>query len=461
MRKSFLLLVTAALGLGTLISCGGGKKGTDTGSGSGSGTDTSGGGDASVPVEEGKVTFYFELGEGSQAIPDYCAPYLTGKFADINAEAWPTAADKAVEMKLVSGSTTLYYGTIALDVEALAALPESDKPYDYQLTLGYTPDSGNPSTGVNWGFKSDVCSAGGDFDNPHFEIVDGKANLGTHKWEKVPGPVLLAENVTFEVKLAEPAPSYVKLFAPGAYLNNWKCDPKEDAMTPSEDRKTWSFTIPEIAANTYELKIIVEYADCAAFSWKLDALHGAKQADDPTKFTNYSLMILSTDSNKTIVTNDDFDGMTVAAVKETYGLDVNENYEIILDYKDFPDPATLTDVNVSLDITLDEAYTGTNVWHIKGSFDGWAAEHDLVISEDKLHFTYDFGKLKENFEFGLYVDASWNLCAKDPSGSNYSVTLAKTDCIVKISLTNAAMSQAVPETATNIGTTLTVVPANA
>ena len=68
-------------------------------------------------------------------------------------------------------------------------------------------------------------------------------------------------------------------------------------MTPSEDRKTWSFTIPEIAANTYEMKIIVEYADCTAFSWKLDALHGsAKTKEDgtPDGFNNYSLMILST-----------------------------------------------------------------------------------------------------------------------------------------------------------------------
>ena len=389
-----------------------GKKGNnssskDSGGSSGSGESTEStpsGGDAEVPVEAGKLSFYFTLGSESVAIPEYAAVYLCGGF-----NLWKTAPADAVKMQKL-GETNVYYGLYEIEASALDTM---DKGHDFQLTIGYTPESGNPSTGVNWSYKSLECAAaGGDsgLDNLQFTVgEDSRVNLGTHNWDKAPGPVMLAENVTFSVTLKEAAPEYVKLFAPGNYANNWACSPAEDAMTPSADRKTWSKTISSIAAGTYELQVIVEYADVESFTWGHKLLNNGD---------NYTLMVLTTDSNKTIdINEEDLDGEPIE-----------------FDFSVLPDPTKVC--AVSLEVVMDAALTVEGrKWWVMGGFNGWAAEkNEAVVSADGMKMTADLGSLPRNGEiqFAIAIDG-WHIGLK-ANGENFVVTVLDAET-AKITIT--------------------------
>ena len=126
MKKSFLVLA-AALSLG-LAACGNQQPAGP-----------------SVPVEDGKVTFYFEMGEEGVEIPSYCNVFLTGAFA-----GWKTAVGEAVTMQPLEEGSNIWYGQWEGDATTL-----EDK--GYQLTVGYSADSGSMSTGVNWSYKSIEC----------------------------------------------------------------------------------------------------------------------------------------------------------------------------------------------------------------------------------------------------------------------------------------------------------------
>lgn len=373
MKKSLLLVASAALVLG-LAACNSSTP-VDTGS-TNTNTEPVPGGDVDVPVEEGKVTFYFTMGEGSVEIPEYCGIFLTGKFTD-----WATDISAVCEMKQL-GDTNTYYGTFAV--------AEDLTDFGYQLTLGYSAESGAPKVGVNWEYKSDECkAASGESgqENLTYTIVDGKANIGTHTFSTAPGPVVTVSNFDVSITLAEAVPTWVNLYMPGNLRNNWATSPELDVMTPSADRKTWTIHVGEVTVGTYSIKVIAEYADCTSFSWKTTILDdGAGQ--------NYTLMVLRSAANGVININEE-EGV------EAYPAD----------FSLLPDKSQLATVNAQFVVSLTDTALPEGVLGlaIKGNFDGWAG-HALTIttSETGMVFTYTYENLLEgNYQFGFlsYDDA--------------------------------------------------------
>lgn len=368
MKKSLLLVASAALVLG-LAACNSSTP-VDTGS-TNTNTEPGPGGDVNVPVEEGKVTFYFTMGEGSVEIPEYCGIFLTGKFTD-----WATDISAVCVMQRL-GDTNTYYGTFAV--------AEDLTDFGYQLTLGYSAESGAPKVGVNWQYKSDEClAASGESgqENLTYTIVDGKTNIGTHTFSAAPGPVVTVSNFDVSITLAEAVPEWVNLYMPGNLRNNWATSPELDVMTPSADRKTWTIHVDEVTVGTYNIKVIAEYADCTTFGWKTTILDdGAGQ--------NYTLMVLRSAANGVININEE-EGV------EAYPADFSK----------LPDPSQLATVNAQIVISLTDTALPEGILGlaIKGSFDGWTG-HALTIttSETGMVCTYTYENLLEgNYDFGFY-----------------------------------------------------------
>ncbi|MDY6002946.1 MAG: hypothetical protein SPJ49_01285 [Bacilli bacterium] len=393
MKKSLLLVASAALVLG-LAACNSSTP-VDTGS-TNTNTEPGPGGDVDVPTVEGQVTFYFTMGEGSVEIPEYCGIFLTGKFTD-----WAeNASDVCVMQRL--GDTNTYYGSFAV--------AEDLTDYEYQLTLGYSAESGAPKVGVNWDYKSDECKAASGesgMDNPTYEIVDGKANIGTHTFSAAPGPVVKVSDFDVSITLAEAVPTWVNLYMPGNLRNSWKCSPELDVMKPSEDRKTWTIHVDnEVTVGTYSIKIIAEYKDCTKFSWGTTIL-------DDGKGENYTLMVLR------------------SAAGSVININAEEGVEAYpADFSNLPDPSKLATVNAQFVISLTDTALPEGVLGlaIKGSFDNWAAANALTIttSATGMVCTYTYENLLEGtYQFGFlsYDDAetlhqvNWYSSAPKNSGN--------------------------------------------
>ena len=368
MKKSLLLVASAALVLG-LAACNNSTP-VDTGS-TNTNTEPGPGGDVDVPTVEGQVTFYFTMGEGSVEIPEYCGIFLTGAFT-----GWATDASAVCVMQRL-GDTNTYYGTFAV--------AEDLTDFGYQLTLGYSAESGAPAVGVNWSYKSDECQAASGesgTENATYTIVDGKANIGTHTFSTAPGPVVTASNFDVSITLAEAVPTWVNLYMPGNLRNNWATSPELDVMTPSADRKTWTVHVDEVTVGTYDIKVIAEYADCTTFGWKTTILDNGEGG-------NYSLMVLRSAAGSVININEE------------------ESVEAYpADFSNLPDPSQLATVNAQVVISLTDTALpeGTIGLAIKGNFDGWLG-HALTIttSETGMVCTYTYENLLEgNYEFGFY-----------------------------------------------------------
>ena len=401
MKKSFLVLA-AALSLG-LAACGNQQPAGP-----------------SVPVEDGKVTFYFEMGEEGVEIPSYCNVFLTGAFA-----GWKTAVGEAVTMQPLEEGSNIWYGQWEGDATTL-----EDK--GYQLTVGYSADSGSMSTGVNWSYKSIECQeASGEsgVENANFELsADGKtAALGQHHWEEVPGPVVKVEDVTVSITLSEAVPAYAALFMPGS-TTGWKCN-AADAMTPSTDRKTWSIHYAELNLGNYEVKVIAEYADSATAegnSWGWNAIL------DNGEGGNYSLNVLRANAHGTINLNER----------------ANDGAAFEFDFAaKLPDPALFIKLNFTVNFGAALADT-LDTWYVIGGFNGWQAKDawKFNIAADKKSMSVSgFGPKSTAIEFGVCVDSSWSTCLKmikeDESLGNFAITTLAQECTITITVTAEVVAQ--------------------
>ena len=370
MKKSFLVLA-AALSLG-LAACG--NQPAPSG--------------PAVPVEDGKVTFYFEMAdvEGAAEIPSYCNVFLTGAFA-----GWKTAVGEAVTMQRLAEDSNVWYGQWEGDATTL-----EDK--GYQLTVGYSADSGSMSTGVNWSYKSEECKeASGEsgVENASFELsADGKtAALGQHHWEEVPGPVVKVEDVTVSITLSEAVPEWTTIYMPGS-INGWVCN-ASDAMTPDTARKVWSIHYDELNLGNYEVKVIAEYtqdtrADGNSWGW-------ANVILDNGEGGNYSLNVLRANAHHTISLNER----------------ANDGEAFKFDAGLFPDPTKISKGNfkVALGAALDTTVNAK--WYVIGSFTGWKAV-ELSISADKKELTASFPRLiwDTDAQFGICADDGWHIAVK-------------------------------------------------
>ena len=357
-----------------------------------------------VPTAEGKITFYFEMGqqEDAVAVPEWASVYLTGAFA-----GWATDSAEVVTFQQLEG-TNIWYGQYEKDYTTI-------DDFGYQLTMGYAADSGAPTTGVNWSYKSVECQAASGesgVENANFELsADGlTANLGSHHWDAAPGAVKIASNIDVQITLAEALPEYVALYAPGNFRNNWSCSPTDDKMTPSEDRKTWSIHIDSITVGTYDMKIIAEYADCTSFSWGTTVLDNGDGG-------NYALMVLTGDTDGTIDIND------MESV-EAYTVDLSK----------LPDPSTLTKLEMTLNVAFEKMPEGfPETWWVCGTMNGWDGSTTHVFSWAENDFSMSI-KFEVNsdteYEFGIVAASNWAPSIKSAEGQNHKVAVASESVVV-------------------------------
>ena len=413
MKKSFLVLAAAAL-LG-LAACGGGNT-----SGGGGGGTTPGGDTPTIDVPEGKVAFYFEMGETTPTFSSWTAVYLTGTF-----NSWATAPDAVVRLQKL-GDTKIWYGYYDTTAEQLKAAYDSwdqtgDHPYAYQLTLGYTADSGAPGAGVDWTFKSNLCAPYAYGTNPEFVIEEGgKINLkalalnedgtqvedGTltnvHSWEKQPNEPVKVTNVTLAYELAEAVPTWVDLYIPG--INGaWDATNK---MTPDADRKVFTFVIAETVPGVVEFKIVAEYAGVTALTWGHEILKGESG--------NAAVQILQADTDGIIKLKDE----------------LNEGAAFEVDFSDFVDPALQTKVELTLGVEFPSVLDTTvnPDWYVIGDFNGWSASDDykMTVAEDNLSMSVTFEAVTGKIQFGICNNGSWDTCLK-VNDANIEVTVGEED----------------------------------
>lgn len=397
MRKSFLL-VAAALALG-LVACGE--------------TQPTEKGNVEVPVAEGKVTFHFQLGEGSIEFKEYESIWLVG--GGIN--GWKTGYD-AYEMKNLEGTKTYYAQVEGLDVSA-------SQGYDYSLVIGYNTAANMPagSSGLQWvdGRKSDECEAAKGADglqNLLFTYEEGQTtvDLGTHTFTKsLPAPTAPLKNYTFEVNFKEAVPEYGKVLIFGSYPGcGWttpggdKTDDENIAiingaeMTASNGRKTFRKTFESMVAGDYECKILVEYTTATtSISWN---------AVDQTK-DNYHFSI-------TVADGDNYT-LDILGEEATFAL---------------ADPNATLAVSIEV-INIGGALTAAGMG-IGGDFNGWTINGNMCekVTDDK--FVYNAGSLTGgDHEFCVMALDSWadKVCNADDSNLKVSLDASKDSCRVVVS----------------------------
>ena len=376
------------------------------------------GGDDITPVDvditptEGKLTFYFQLGADTPAIPSYTSIFLTGGFIN-----WKEKVGEAIEMQKMAGSENIYVGLI--DLTALQ--PETADQYDeFQLTLGYNATSGAPSTGVNWGYKSVECKAAGGesgMDNLHFTVADGLANLGTHNWDAIPADPAASAIHNFKVnaKFSAAVPEYVDLYLVGDHISNWTFV-EATKLTPNEGRTEFVQTIDTIIGNTYGVKLMAQY-NGQTTDWNHPVLQGAAGA-------NYNMMVKKTWG----------DNYTLDLAAQAYDSLIIDHETFVIDWATWM-PELGDEVNVDLKLTATSALSGS--WEACGSWD-WDTPKAATANEGNTEFTVDLGDVASgstiNFKFRL-VDSAWHIAIGAEAGDhNITVNVGDADMHVVVAL---------------------------
>ena len=375
----FAVALLAALGLGA---CGGtGESSTPEESTT---TSETGG---STPVadadwvadyeEEGKMFFYFQLGttpavDGTAALTSFSSwvsPFVTGGF---NAFA---EAD-APEMKAIEGHEGYYGVSIEWTFDPTTATAD-DKPYDYQLTLGYNSTSGAPKLGIDWAYKSNEISASyGPVDNPNWQAGLSESglsiSLGTHSWSTEPPKPIIIEDYTREFFITDgtkdadgnynPAtvPSYVTLRIAGS-MNAWDSalDSTANVLTPVEGKAgyyTYNFG-DVVKQSTIEYKVVATSSVSSDF-W-------ANTAD------------------LSAVTTTEGGNATFVAIGAD---DITESGPLTMIFSTWPaDPADVAPIDVTIKVTLTDYVEGDVT--VNGSFNAWTdgIAMTAVDGEDKTY----------------------------------------------------------------------------
>ena len=346
-----------------------------------------------LPVEEGKTTFWFTLGEESVALPEYANFYITGAFA-----GWATAADAVPVFELLEGTEDVYY----------AIFDGEPAEFSYQLTAGYKADAGAPTSGVDWEFKSVECAAYPYGSDPAFEVVDGLAALGEHNWEAMPADPAAAtiHNLTVEVPFSAPVPEYIDIHLAGGSPFSWTLG-EETILTPNEDRTVFSMTVESIIGNNYSIKVLANYADQDP-GWDFTIL-------DDGEGGNYNFAVMKT-------WGDDYHADL--AVDSWQDDDV-----FTIDWETWM-PALGDNVAVDLVVNFDAEVTAEAIYAI-GNFTGWDAAE--MLTEDHITYTLDCGELPAGYEmqFGVCADTGWHLALK-LGGDNNSAIVGDTDTTITI-----------------------------
>ena len=338
-----------------------------------------------VPTEEGKITFYFTLGDDSITIPSYASVYMTGAAVSNFAADWVTGLN-ALEFTNKAG-TKLYYAIF----DAATIDTTKDKALEYQLVLGYNKSSTLPDDkcGLAWvaSYKSNVCSSLGDLNNPSFTYNAGDQviNLGTHSFlNEIKAPVRI--NTTLVVKFAEALPAGYTVAIPGTF-NGWSTT--DSFATVSADRKSASLALTDVlvAKCEYTIKVFPAYEEGKFWSDAENVPYGIQVAG--YKGANLSVEFGLADKDAECVLNDSFPIV---------------GYEIVLPAPDAEDQhhvyiyAEVYTLKIKFSAPVAREFVS-----IKGSFDGWAAFHDMTANADKTEYTFITDAAPGTYEFIVCV----------------------------------------------------------
>lgn len=310
-----------------------------------------------IPTEEGKITFYFTLGEGSVAQDSFASYFLTG-----GCTGWATGNSGELEFKQLNDGN-IYYCISDVTID-----PSAEQGLDYQLLVGYNATSGmTDGLGIQWidDRKSDVSAAPGGMNNPTFEWAEGQntINLGTHVVEKkldAPKKVNTTLVVTFKEALPEGA--NVALYGS---MNNWGNSGVEQCVcTVSADRMSASLALTDVLVANYEFKAVV-YAP-------------GVEVNSSTQWTGTAYVGDVTAENG----NGQFSIGT---------LDADNEIEVISDIE-YEVPSTL---NATLRVTFSTALPEGAIVHIYGNFQGWGYAEGTceMTSEDNTVWTINVSEL--------------------------------------------------------------------
>lgn len=203
------------------------------------------GGNADVPVADGKVTLYFTMADDSVALPEYASVFYAGGLT-----GWAEHGEEVPEFKNVEG-TKLYYIQIAYDAT-------KEQATEYSLTLGYNSKSGLPADkcGIDWNKKSDLCATFEYGTNATFTYTEGatKIDLGTHKFSAAIGAPETADKVELRVTFSEALPKTAEVYFMGGFAG-W--DAAKGKAAANEDRTVYTLTLEDILCTDYDYKILV------------------------------------------------------------------------------------------------------------------------------------------------------------------------------------------------------------
>lgn len=310
-----------------------------------------------IPTEEGKITFYFTLGEGSAAQDSFASYFLTG-----GCTGWKTGNSGELEFKQLNDGN-IYYCITDVTID-----PSAEQGLDYQLLVGYNASSGmTDGLGIQWidDRKSDVSAAPGGMNNPTFEWTEGQntINLGTHVLEKkldAPKKVNTTLVVTFKEALPEGA--NVALYGS---MNNWGNSGFEQCIcTVSADRMSASLALTDVLVANYEFKAVV-YAP-------------GVEVNSSTQWSGTAYVGDVTAENG----NGQFSIGT---------LDADNEIEVISDIE-YEVPSKLS---ATLRVTFSAALPEGTIVHIYGGFEGWdyAKGKCEMSSEDNTVWTINVSEL--------------------------------------------------------------------
>lgn len=298
--NSFLrtaLIAVLCLSMLFCVACTGNEGGDTTVNETPAPTGNGDSGSASVPTEDGKVTYYFTMSDASVEIPEWDGIFITGG-------AWGWATGSSSEMFTKLEGTNIYY--LITDKSPATEGATEGQEYDFQLVVGLTQASGAASWGLQWNdnYKSAECAEVAYPDNPQFTWTEGSntVNLGTHTFGAAPAkPVEV--NTTLAVKFTEALPEGSIVLLIGD-MDGWN----GMAMT-STDGKVWTVDV-KLLANSYGYKVCVYAADSGLaedFSNKWDDALGRVEFgkvvtndDGTTKVENASVTIMQVDEGGTI-----------------------------------------------------------------------------------------------------------------------------------------------------------------
>lgn len=349
-----------------------------------------------IPTEEGKVTFYFTLGDGSVTQESFASYFLTG-----GCTGWTTGNSGELEFKQLDDSNVYYcISDVTID-------PAAEQGLEYSILVGYNTTSGmTDGLGVQWkdDRKSNECAAYPYPSNATFEWAEGQStvNLGTHTIEtKLPAPQKVSTTLVASFKEALPEGATVAMYGS---MNNWGNSGVEQCIcTISEDRMSASLALSDVLTGTYEFKVVV-YAP-------------GVEVNSDTQWTG--TQFCNADGSNASV--------TIGSLDAGETIDVLDTLEYVLP----------SNVSVTLRVTFSEALTNGERVHIYGNFENWGYNEGKceMTSEDNITWTITVSDLSTGelqFKVLTYAaDATafdWGDCIKKygNNGDNftYEITVA-------------------------------------